>query len=121
MVGQSSGSGADSVIDVVASEFKFQPTDITAEEGLATFVVRNTGVIEHNFIIELPSRDAVARIPNIEVGKTEQVSVQLAPGSYVTVCTLPGHREAGMVGTLTVNVSTGVEQFEQVLSVQNPR
>lgn len=121
MVGQISGSGAGSVIDVVASEFKFQPTDIAAEEGLVTFVVRNAGVIEHNFIIELPSGEAVARIPNIEVGKVEQVSAQLAPGSYVTVCTLPGHRDVGMVGTLTVSASTGVEQFGQVRSLQNPR
>ena len=108
IAGHSPVARADSVIDVVASEFKFQPTDITAEEGVVTFIVRNAGVIEHNFVVELPSGEAVARIPNIEVGKTEQVSAALAPGSYRTVCALPGHKEAGMVGTLSITASPGV-------------
>lgn len=113
MASQGTGVGPDSVVEVLADEFKFEPTHITVAEGLITFVVRNTGVIEHNFIIELPSREAVAGIPNIEVRRTEQVSAQLTPGSYVTVCTLPGHREAGMVGTLTVTASQGQAGTEQ--------
>ena len=105
IVSQSVGFRAEPYVDVIAYEFKFEPTHITAESGPVTFVVTNAGVIEHNFIIERPSGEAVARIPNIEVGKTEQVSADLAPGSYLTVCTLPGHREVGMVGTLTVKPS----------------
>ncbi len=37
----------------------------------------------------------------IAKGKTS-VSAELAPGTYTFYCTVPGHREAGMEGTLTV-------------------
>ena len=70
--------------------------------GNATFVVRNTGAIEHNFIVETQTGQSLARIANIEVGKTEEVAADLRPGTYPMVCNLPGHKEAGMVGTITV-------------------
>ena len=61
----------------------------------------NQGAIEHNFVIEDQSRRELAKIANIEVGKTEQLTVTLPAGAYTMVCTRPGHREAGMVGTIT--------------------
>ena len=37
----------------------------------------------------------------IAQGKTS-TSVELAAGTYTFFCTVPGHREAGMVGTLQI-------------------
>jgi uncharacterized cupredoxin-like copper-binding protein len=34
-------------------------------------------------------------------GKTQTKKVQLKPGKYTIYCTLPGHRQSGMQGTIT--------------------
>jgi len=43
----------------------------------------------------------LAKSPLISQSSTS-VSADLAPGKYVFYCTVPGHRQAGMQGTLTV-------------------
>ncbi len=88
-------------IAVTAREFEFEPGTLTAPAGEVTFEVTNDGAIEHNFVIEDAQRRALASIAVISPGASEPLTTTLAPGSYTFVCTLPGHREAGMVGTLT--------------------
>jgi plastocyanin len=41
------------------------------------------------------------------VGKDDQGKVDLTPGTYTIYCTIPGHRAAGMVATLTVTAAAG--------------
>lgn len=41
------------------------------------------------------------------VGKNDQGKVDLTPGTYTIYCTIPGHRAAGMVATLTVTAAPG--------------
>lgn len=89
-------------VAVTTREFAFEPAVLTVPAGAITFEVRNEGVIEHNFVVEDAQRTALASIAVIAPGATESVTATLAPGTYTVVCTLPGHREAGMVGTLTV-------------------
>ena len=89
-------------IEIAAGDLFFEPKTVALRAGSATFVVRNTGAIEHNFIVETQTGQSLARIANIEVGKTEEVAADLRPGTYPMVCNLPGHKEAGMVGTITV-------------------
>jgi uncharacterized cupredoxin-like copper-binding protein len=87
---------------IKARDFLFDPKEVTVRAGDLTFEIKNEGAIEHNFIIEDAARKALAEIAIIDAGKTAEVKVALRAGTYPFVCTLPGHREAGMQGTLRV-------------------
>lgn len=89
-------------IDVKASDFAFAPKDLVARPGPMAFVVKNEGAIEHNFVIEDGAKKTVAQIAVIAPGGTEEVRATLQAGGYGVYCSLPGHQEAGMVGTLRV-------------------
>ncbi len=90
------GSGAGTVT-VQEKEWAIEPKTIEAKAGTATFRVKNTGNIEHNF--EIPG---VGKIDSILAGETKTLEVTLQPGTYDVICSLAGHREAGMVGKLVV-------------------
>lgn len=87
---------------LTASEFKWTPKVLTVPAGEVTFGVTNKGSIEHNFVIEDGKGKPLKQVDGIQPGKTVQVKVALKAGKYTIVCTVPGHREAGMLGALTV-------------------
>ena len=45
------------------------------------------------------------RVPDLAVGESYRLggSLKLAPGNYTFYCSVPGHRQAGMEGTLSVS------------------
>ena len=69
------------------------PADTDVE---VTFV--NEGSLEHDWVV--PDEDVGTEI--IGGGEEETVTVNLPAGEYEYICTVPGHEEAGMVGTLIV-------------------
>jgi len=84
---------------IEASEFKYVPPELTiSSAGSTTLSLVNKGVVEHDFTIdELDFQIAVA------IGETSEGTLtDTAAGTYEFYCTVPGHKEAGMVGTLTV-------------------
>ncbi len=87
---------------LTATEFKWTPKDVTVAPGEVTFAVTNKGTIEHNFVVEDAKGKALKQFDGIQPGKTVQVKVSLKVGKYTIACTVPGHREAGMIATLTV-------------------
>ena len=96
-----SAGAAPASAQIATLDLRFEPNAVSVKAGSVSFTVPNQGAIEHNFVVEDQSRRELAKIANIEVGKTEQLTVTLPAGAYTMVCTLPGHREAGMVGTIT--------------------
>lgn len=80
---------------------KWDKTTYEAKAGAVTFVVANTSPITHNFVLEgnglrLTSKNFRGQTP-------EFLSVaNLAAGEYQIICTIPGHREGGMVAKLIV-------------------
>jgi uncharacterized cupredoxin-like copper-binding protein len=57
----------------------------------------NEGVTLHNFSIDELGIDV-----DIEAGAAQEVLINAPAGTYEYYCNVPGHKPAGMVGTLTV-------------------
>ena len=87
---------AAATVNVAATEFKFTLSRPTVPHGTIVFAVVNKGKISHDFSINGKTT------PLIAPGKSATLSVTLARGSFVYLCTVPGHAAAGMKGTLTV-------------------
>ena len=110
---------AATTVDVGLEEFAVNPAQDIADAGTLTFSVSNDGAIPHNFLVirtdlasdALPTADAqvdegqvdvAASIPEYAAGDTEEVSVDLEPGSYVLICNVAGHYDSGMRAGFTV-------------------
>jgi uncharacterized cupredoxin-like copper-binding protein len=63
-----------------------------------TFNFTNQGALEHAFKID----DPLVESKIVPGGGTDSLVVNLPAGTYEFYCPVPGHKEAGMVGTLTV-------------------
>jgi uncharacterized cupredoxin-like copper-binding protein len=87
------------VVTIEAREFGFSPAAVTIPASGATrIVVKDAGRIVHNFTIDALGVQVV--VP--PGGSGEVTLVDPAPGTYQFHCSISGHKEAGMVGTITV-------------------
>lgn len=73
----------------------------TAEAGEVTIEFTNAQSLAHDVAIEGPEGEQIGKTEVITDGE-DSTTVELEPGEYAYYCTVPGHREAGMEGTLTV-------------------
>lgn len=72
----------------------------TAPAGKLTIRSQNKSSVGHNIAIEGSGVDAKGKV--VKNGGVSEVTVDLKPGTYTFYCSVPGHREGGMKGTLTV-------------------
>ena len=96
--------GAGSTVDIAADpsgQLAFTQTDVTAKAGTDTIDFDNESSVGHNVQIESADGQTVAGTDTITAGKTS-TTADLKPGTYTFFCSVPGHREAGMEGTITV-------------------
>jgi len=95
-------AGPGDTLQLAASptDIAFDTTELTSKPGEVTIDFDNPAALEHNVAIEQDGKE-LATTKTITEGKAS-LSVDLAPGSYTFLCTVPGHAEAGMTGTLTV-------------------
>ena len=91
-------AGAEESVEVVSRDIFFEPTEVAiAADTDVTFSLPNEGVTAHNFSIDALEID-VDQAP----GSTEEIVINAPAGTYEYYCNVPGHKAAGMVGTLTV-------------------
>ena len=98
---QNQGNGSDATIDVSAQELSFSLDGSQLKAGTVTFVVRNNGVMPHDFAIRGNGVNEKTRL--LQSGESVTLTVNLEPGSYTYECTMPGHAQGGMTGTFTVS------------------
>jgi plastocyanin len=101
---KSGGSEGGSTVKFEADpggELAYTTTEASATAGKVTIDFNNPQTLTHDVAIEDSSGKEVGKTDLI--GKEEtSATVNLKPGTYTYFCTVPGHREAGMEGTLTV-------------------
>jgi len=91
-------AAAPVVLALTGTEYSFTPAALTAAAGRTTIRFTNRGAMEHNFAIKALGVKLTA-----QPGKTAEATVTLKPGTYKSTCTVPGHAQSGMQGTLTVS------------------
>ncbi|MGE0067664.1 MAG: plastocyanin/azurin family copper-binding protein [Solirubrobacterales bacterium] len=98
-------AGSASVIDISAvegSDLAYEQKSVDAAAGKVTVNFTNPQAIPHDVDIEDSSGEDVGETDLISEDSTS-VEVDLKPGTYTFFCSVPGHREAGMEGTINVN------------------
>ncbi|MGN6257752.1 MAG: plastocyanin/azurin family copper-binding protein [Solirubrobacterales bacterium] len=100
--GAEGGSGAETTLQLEASEtaLEFDTTKLSAKAGKVTIDFKNPSAIPHNVVIEQNGKELSGFEPVAEGEESE--TAELKPGTYTFFCSVPGHRQAGMEGTLTV-------------------
>jgi uncharacterized cupredoxin-like copper-binding protein len=114
----SEGGGAGDVT-VTMKDFSLAATPGTFSAGDITFAIQNDGPSAHEFVV-IRSDDAPDALPvengvipedqidlvdeaeDIAPGTNTSLDVNLEAGSYILVCNLPAHYEAGMHAAFTV-------------------
>jgi plastocyanin len=95
------GQGANEPL-FVAIDIEFEQAPETLPTGDLTLVLENQGAIEHNIVIEELGDELIVETA---AGETASGDVTLEAGDYTYYCSVTGHREAGMEGTLTADPS----------------
>jgi plastocyanin len=82
-------------------QLKYNTTSLTAKAGKVSIAFANMSPVGHNVTVASASGAVVGATPTFQ-GGNKTLSLNLKPGVYKFYCSVPGHRQAGMEGTLTV-------------------
>jgi uncharacterized cupredoxin-like copper-binding protein len=79
-------------------DIAFDPKELTIPANTPVDIsLPNSGAAQHNFSI-----DALHISVDVQPGQTGTATINAPPGTYDFYCNVPGHKQAGMVGKLTV-------------------
>ncbi len=95
---------ASSSLKLVASpagQLSYDTKQLSAKAGTVTITMANMSQLEHN--VTIASGSTVLGATPTFGGGTRTLTLKLKPGTYTFYCSVPGHRQAGMEGTLTVS------------------
>ncbi len=98
---EAKGPGGTLEIASVDDELKFDVTELESKPGKVTIDFENGSGIPHNVEVEDEAGKVLGGTETIAESEAS-ATVELPPGNYKFFCSIPGHREAGMEGTLVV-------------------
>jgi plastocyanin len=99
------GDAAAQTIQVSATDFQFDPADLTADAGEISFELTNDGEAPH--ALEIEGNGVEEASDTIDPGASTTLTVELEDGTYEIYCPVGDHADRGMVGTLTVGAGGG--------------
>jgi plastocyanin len=90
---------AQETITVKGGNFFFDPKQIEAPAGISALELESEGGL-HDLVFDN------GKVPGFRLeassGNSDELKVDLKSGEYTIYCDIPGHREGGMEGTITV-------------------
>lgn len=96
---EAAAAGNGTAVNVSAIDIAFEQKQLAiAADTDVTITLTNNGVLQHDLVIE--GTDYATDL--LDSGESAELIVNLPAGEYAYFCSVPGHREAGMQGTLTV-------------------
>jgi plastocyanin len=101
----SASGGAAQVLKLSADpggQLAYNTTTLTAKPGKVTIEFANASPLSHNVTVQEPGGGATLGATPTFSGATKSLTLNLKTGTYAFFCSVPGHRQAGMQGTLTV-------------------
>ena len=84
-----------------AGDLIFSPDSLEASAGEVALAYTNPSPVPHNIAIEDGGK-TVAESETVTEGDSATATANLDAGTYVFYCAIPGHRESGMEGELTI-------------------
>ena len=110
LVSPLAASPAKTLVKVQLKEFKVLPSSLGARRGPVAFTVKNTGTIDHEFVVlktntapsKLPVKGGkavetgrVGKVGPVKPGASKTLTLTLKAGKYVLICNVLGHYKAG--------------------------
>jgi plastocyanin len=102
--GGGGGAGGGSTVNISTpggSTLAYDQKDVSAKAGSVTINFDNKEALQHDVAVADSSGKVLGQTDLVSSGNAN-ATVDLHPGTYTFYCTVPGHRDAGMEGTLTV-------------------
>ena len=85
----------------------YAPNGLTAKPGNVSITYTNPSPVPHSIAIATANGNIIQQVQPFTGGKQTVTASDLKPGKYLFFCTVPGHRQAGMQGDLTVLAGAG--------------
>ena len=97
---EADGGDTGGPLEFTAVDIDFEEAEATAQAGDIEVTLVNEGAIEHSWVVD--GHEDALRLHTQQSGATDEGTITLEAGEYTYYCDIPGHRDAGMEGTLTV-------------------